>query len=184
MAKEIEATPTWKFADRVSAIAKTIPSYPHIMAGDTVHECSRISKELQAALLAQKGIETLYVGAEDARGVLRHNYLLANFNGQTLIIDPTVSQFVPSYSGVFVGTLEEALELPEVANAPGTKWNEVWSENPVAPHREGPPLSSADRDAFRKKWGSTGAILKDYTQQPSVSVRPPSRLAQIKKIFG
>jgi hypothetical protein len=183
MAKDLEAPPTWKFADLVSAIAKTIPSYPQIMAGDTVHECSRISKELLAAL-AQKGIETLYVGAEDARGVLRHNYLLANFNGQTLIIDPTVSQFVPSYSGVFVGTLEEVLGLPEVANAPGIKWNEVWSKSPVAPYREGPPLSSADRDAFKEKWGSTGAVLKDHTQQPSVSVRPPSRLAQFKKTFG
>lgn len=113
-----------------------------IRNGDTRGHCGEYSnslKEVLNKLYPHLVVKLVAARTKDAN----HNYLIMMVNGQEIIIDPTVNQFLPDIVGVYIGTRER---LKEFVLNPDTKIRGTRSSN-------NPP------EAFSRIWGDESVWL-------------------------
>lgn len=147
---------------KIHRIAQAQPWYENVKVGNTLNKCSDYSASLEKALRAEN-IEAIHVGSEDpSSGMIMHNFLLAKTELGTLHVDPTLSQFVPHFRNVFIGTRNELLAIARASDR-SRDWSRQWAEKPVLQPQTNIEPSTIERARFDQTWGSTGVVqYKDY----------------------
>jgi hypothetical protein len=167
----VPSEPAESIAARIRRVAQDQSFYSRVKTADTYMKCLLFSRDLSDALRREKIDHIMVATTDDSLNHMpMHNFILAKDEaGKILHVDPTISQFVPNFKDVFVGTKDQLLDVAKTSVGDirvwdkitdnRTDWSKVWADRPLLyPKRFVEPTPETQED-FAQKWGAANVEM-------------------------